>query len=246
MGMTLVDQFTAFSGAFSPVPFIWLVVSYFQQAMELRLNTRALNLQALELASQSAEFARSVKEQQLANEHQAELVRVAKSQAEAERDWYKAQHDSERARASPRLMPGQTAGSSDLATSYPRLSVRNIGATASAVRLVPDPELDAKPVSVNLLQTGEDLMVQVTHPVAVPPGGKGIDVLYTDVFGERWVHHFMIKADLNYNQIHYDLTLADLGKEYVPPEPITQRVSPPSVLPPNYLPAGSEAPTKAP
>ena len=48
--MTSWNEFGDFlAGAFSPVAFFWLVLGYLQQQKELQQNTKALELQALEL-----------------------------------------------------------------------------------------------------------------------------------------------------------------------------------------------------
>ena len=54
------------SGFFSPVAFLWLVVGYFQQGEELKLNTRALELQVTEL--------------RMSVEQQRELVEVTRAE----------------------------------------------------------------------------------------------------------------------------------------------------------------------
>src|SRR5262245_53936704 len=46
------------AGVAAPVAFLWLVIGYFQQGDELRLNTEALKLQHLELQHQVAETAK--------------------------------------------------------------------------------------------------------------------------------------------------------------------------------------------
>ena len=60
------------AGVFSPLAFLWLVGGYLQQGQELRQNTEVLLMQAAELKN-------SV-------EQQAELVRVARKQLEAEQE----------------------------------------------------------------------------------------------------------------------------------------------------------------
>jgi hypothetical protein len=60
-----------FAGAFAPLAFLWLVLGYFQQGQELKLNTKALRLQAKELKD-------SV-------EQQRALVEVTRAQWESDR-----------------------------------------------------------------------------------------------------------------------------------------------------------------
>jgi len=59
-----------FAGVFAPVAFLWLVLGYLQQGQELRLSTRALELQTQEL--------------QQSVEQQRQLVMVSREQVTAE------------------------------------------------------------------------------------------------------------------------------------------------------------------
>ncbi|HEX5310804.1 hypothetical protein [Aquabacterium sp.] len=68
MPLNEVGDFLA--GVFGPVAFLWLVLGYFQQGIELKQNTRALELQAEELKN-------SV-------EQQREMVEVSRQQFQAE------------------------------------------------------------------------------------------------------------------------------------------------------------------
>lgn len=65
------------AGVFGPLAFLWLVLGYLQQGVELKQNTEALMLQAAELKN-------SAKQQQ-------ELVDVTKAQSDAERSRYDAE-----------------------------------------------------------------------------------------------------------------------------------------------------------
>ena len=53
MDLNAVGDFLA--GAFGPVTILWLVLGFFQQGIELRQGTRALNLQAAELRNSVAQ-----------------------------------------------------------------------------------------------------------------------------------------------------------------------------------------------
>ena len=64
-GMPLNEIGDFLAGFFSPVAFMWLVVGYFQQGEELKLNTRALELQVTEL--------------KMSVEQQRELVEVTRA-----------------------------------------------------------------------------------------------------------------------------------------------------------------------
>lgn len=58
--MTLEKWGTFLGGVTGPVAFLWLILGYLQQGEELRLNTRALQLQQEELRHQVAETAKLV------------------------------------------------------------------------------------------------------------------------------------------------------------------------------------------
>ncbi|MCC7216544.1 MAG: hypothetical protein IT517_07205 [Burkholderiales bacterium] len=59
------------AGAFGPLAILWLILGFFQQGIELRENSRALDLQAAELKSATRE--------------QRELLQILRGQLEATR-----------------------------------------------------------------------------------------------------------------------------------------------------------------
>jgi hypothetical protein len=59
------------AGAFGPLAILWLILGFFQQGVELRENSRALDLQAEELKSSTRE--------------QRELLKILRGQLEATR-----------------------------------------------------------------------------------------------------------------------------------------------------------------
>ncbi|EPM4252826.1 hypothetical protein ACTLOY_001269 [Enterobacter hormaechei] len=71
--MTSWNEFGDFlAGAFSPVAFLWLVLGYLQQQKELQQNTKALELQALELKNSVDQY--------------REMVSVAREQLLSDRE----------------------------------------------------------------------------------------------------------------------------------------------------------------
>lgn len=86
--MTLNEWGDFFSGAVAPLAFFWLVLGYFQQGEELRLNTEALVAQQAELKRQVAETSTLAKNaerqalaaEQLAFETKAEADRLARKE----------------------------------------------------------------------------------------------------------------------------------------------------------------------
>jgi hypothetical protein len=63
------------AGIFAPVAFLWLIVGYNLQRHELSLNTKALEVQGLELQRQAAELEKQTKFQEI----QAELAEQTSS-----------------------------------------------------------------------------------------------------------------------------------------------------------------------
>ena len=87
MPLNEIGDFLA--GFFSPVAFLWLVVGYFQQGEELKLNTRALELQVNELK-------KSV-------EQQKELVEVTRADMAITKMTYELETQREIRKAQPVL-----------------------------------------------------------------------------------------------------------------------------------------------
>lgn len=80
--MTTWNEFGDFlAGAFSPVAFLWLVLGYIQQQKELQQNTKALELQALELKNsvdQYREMVSVAREQLLSDRESLESAKLEK------------------------------------------------------------------------------------------------------------------------------------------------------------------------
>lgn len=74
MPLNEVGDFLA--GAFAPIAFLWLVIGYFQQGDELKLNTQALLAQEEEMAELVKQYAR----QAAASETLAEITRHSKEE----------------------------------------------------------------------------------------------------------------------------------------------------------------------
>lgn len=79
-----------FAGFFAPVAFLWLVLGYIQQGQELRLSTRALELQAQELRN-------SV-------DQQRQLLEVTREQVDAEVNALREASHSRKEAAKPRIV----------------------------------------------------------------------------------------------------------------------------------------------
>jgi hypothetical protein len=117
------------AGAFAPLAIFWLVLGFFQQGVELRQNTSALELQAQELKN-------SVNQQR-------ELARVSAEQLVVQIEALKEERQKSAAAVLPRFLfvcKGHSGGGTVVKSHF---SLVNIGAPAAKVALRPsDPVLD--------------------------------------------------------------------------------------------------------
>ena len=131
MPLNEVGDFLA--GVFGPLAFIWLVLGFFQQGIELRQNSKALQLQADELRN-------SV-------EQQRQLVQVTREQVSVELEAMAHERERIRKAALPRLVfqaayarPGSPSGFQRY-----RVNFTNVGMTCTAVRFVFDSAVIQQP-----------------------------------------------------------------------------------------------------
>jgi DNA-binding transcriptional MerR regulator len=89
-GMPLNNLGDFLAGVFGPIAILWLILGFFQQGIELKQNTRMLELQANELKA-------SV-------EQQRELVDVSRKQVQAEIDALQAEQERQRVAARAALV----------------------------------------------------------------------------------------------------------------------------------------------
>lgn len=108
------------AGAFAPLAFFWLVIGYLQQGEELRVSSKALQLQAEELKN-------SV-------EQQRELVEVTRLQVESEREEFAHQKAIHQESLRPKFIPVGSGGafSGDGKSKY-NITLTNSGNTATEV-----------------------------------------------------------------------------------------------------------------
>jgi hypothetical protein len=110
-----------FAGAFGPLAILWLILGFFQQGIELRQNTSALELQAEELKNSVLQ--------------QRELVEVTKKQFKAELESLNYEREQYRKSQEPVFVAhgvgGQHSGNKH---SY-NLNISNVGKTATDVTI---------------------------------------------------------------------------------------------------------------
>lgn len=174
-GLKLNEFGDLLAGAFGPLAILWLVLGYFQQGIELRLNSDALHLQAEELAH-------SV-------EQQRELVKVARDQYQSDREAMEHQikaFAAEQERIRIGALPKFTLsfGGSHGADSTHSINFANYGQTCTDLRLVAEStEVRFIPDSVLLLRTGETAKFQFTVPRTPPFEETKVDLSFTDGLG---------------------------------------------------------------
>jgi hypothetical protein len=182
MPLNEVGDFLA--GAFGPLALLWLILGYLQQGIELGLNTKALELQVVELRNSVLQ--------------QRELVDVARKQFEAELEVLRHERHRAEQAVKPRFIPeavGGTHHSSGRSGFW--LPIRNSGAPISNVSF----EFDRPMQSVQphlLSEWAEDQTVKVLFSF---PDWKASDanltIAYTAGDGHPGEKVFSLKADLS-------------------------------------------------
>lgn len=173
------------AGVAGPVAFIWLVYGYFlqgiairQQADELRLNTKVLELQAEELKN-------SV-------EQQRELVDVSKRQFEAQLNAIEKEQEKQRAASQPMFVfntvgVSYAPGDQILA----RMSIQNTGAAVTNVEFSWGPHVFHKKLrDMTTFESGRKVLFSWSYRRDVPVSDLWLAVEFTDSFGERRKHFF--------------------------------------------------------
>ncbi|MFP8833456.1 hypothetical protein ACLIJR_04205 [Hydrogenophaga sp. XSHU_21] len=108
-----------FAGAFAPLAFLWLILGYLQQGEELRMSTRALELQARELKESA--------------DQQRQLVEVTRQQVEGEREALLHERAQRERELSPSLTVTGTGGIFGGPTCEYNLEILNTGREATGV-----------------------------------------------------------------------------------------------------------------
>lgn len=121
------DAANALSGVFAPIAFLWLVLGFLQQGIELRHSAQALYLQQEELRN-------SVEQQQALVEvtrEQVQMERLAKIQAEME---------AERI-SRPILILSQDGSSISMGTKKFHFDLKNLGPTCTNINVTIKPKM---------------------------------------------------------------------------------------------------------
>jgi hypothetical protein len=172
-----------FAGIFGPIAILWLILGYFQQGIELRLNTRALELQAEELKNSVA--------------HQKDLVEVTKTQVANELESIRHERAAQAEAARPKFVFSGVGGSFGAINRY-RTSITNVGATATEVALTVDPAFaDMSLNKVAVWSTGEEKEFKWTYKNGVADYDSILYVNYVDAAGQPGAQQFSFTRDLN-------------------------------------------------
>lgn len=181
------------AGAFGPVAFLWLVLGYMQQGLELRQSTQALTLQAEELR-------RSVEQQTDQSETFEQQLLVAKSQFDHEVGINRANEEALLKSRQPFFSvycsdPSTPRG---LATST-RYSVtlKNFGAPCTIIRVLAKNallEVDSHPFQ-RMGNEKEHFLFSISHAIHANPPDSLIRIYYLDAA------HARRQVDLSFTKV---------------------------------------------
>lgn len=193
MPLNEIGDFLA--GLFSPVAFLWLVVGYFQQGEELKLNTRALELQVNELKQSVAQ--------------QKELVEITRADVAITKMAYELETQRENRKAQPVLQLS--------ANSYSSSSNGKIAALEAALIN------DGHPCTYVVLSCNEGALSQ-TELAAMPNGARKI-IKYkfptpVDTFSTRI--SYIDSAGVMHNLIVEALQNESGGLIFLPPRELAE------------------------
>jgi len=123
------------AGAFGPLALAWLVFGYFQQGIELRQNTRALNLQAEELKKSTLALELQVNEMKQSVKQQTRLAQLAADQLEMQAREVNRQEQERSRQVEPRFEVTKDDRYHDGAPAVGVLTVINSGARVTVTRI---------------------------------------------------------------------------------------------------------------
>lgn len=178
------------AGVFSPLAFLWLVLGFFQQGLELRASRDALILQARELAN-------SV-------EQQKELVDVSRRQLKAEIDAREIERQLNSKKVQPILLISGNGYSSNSAGEFEQMfRIRNAGHPITNVRLEWSVAVACQLENISLLDTNDerDFSIKGTRSSLVKDAI--LRVTYKDGFGNVQGTNFVLNKTGDMNGLPY-------------------------------------------
>ena len=178
------------AGVFGPLAILWLILGFFQQGIELRQNTRALELQAQELRS-------SV-------EQQEKLADVSRRQLEAELETIQFERERQRRAAQPSFQFSRGGGMFSGTKGAYQSTVRNVGNTATQVVIATDPALP----EINLTETfvwgrGEEKRLEWNYDGRLADKTVKLTMTYVDANGLAGMQVFELVPNFDdpYNMV---------------------------------------------
>jgi hypothetical protein len=158
------------AGVFGPLAILWLILGFFQQGIELRQNTKALELQAEELRN-------SV-------EQQEKLAEVSRRQLEAELETIQYERERQRQAAQPNFQFSGVGGSFSGDRGTYVSTVRNVGNAATQVLIRTEPPLPkVNFTEVFAWQRGEEKRLEWTYGEQLADKAVKLTMAYIDATG---------------------------------------------------------------
>jgi hypothetical protein len=160
------------AGIFGPLAILWLVLGFFQQGIELRQNTRALDQQAQELKN-------SV-------EQQKELVAIAKRQVDTALESLREERERHVQAASPSFHFSANGSAGSGASTVYHLLLLNAGAPVANVQIRPSRPLQQLSNShIPLCRAQTQYPVELQFDSGQPTDMDYISITYDDALGHR-------------------------------------------------------------
>jgi hypothetical protein len=186
------------AGIFAPLAFLWLVLGYMQQGEELRLSTKALNLQAEELNN-------SVQQQR-------ELVEVSRLQLESEREALFFERNLREQEAKPiiSIVGGGGMFRGDGFCSY-NLTLTNTGnaATSFSVRVESENGTLRELISIPIFSRGERKSAVIETIQPLNSSNYLLYVSFNDIHGGKSEFRYSIQRE-NLENPHSGLMFSKL------------------------------------
>lgn len=169
------------AGVLGPLSILWLILGFFQQGVELRQNTRALELQAEELRN-------SV-------EQQKSLVDVSRRQVEAELDVLRFERERHAKAALPNfVLNGVGPWVNGPIVNYVS-PVKNCGNSVTCVEISLEPPLPVNMPTVPSWSKGEEKEIRWTYPEGKADRTAVITFSFIDASGLPGKQQFRLFAE---------------------------------------------------
>ena len=166
------------AGVFGPLAILWLILGFFQQGIELRQNTRALELQAEELRN-------SV-------EQQKQLVDVSRKQVEAELEVIHYEREKQKTALRPSfIFHGVGASYNGVSSAVYRSRIKNLGNNATDVQFSYDPPMKASSLTtVFSWSRGEEMSIEWSYESLIIEKMAILTISYLDASGLHGIQQF--------------------------------------------------------